>query len=91
MKLLMRSTEDGFTAEKFHRLCDNMGPTLTVVKSNNSEFGEDQIFGGFTTLSWQSPSINQDMPDKRAFLFSLDHETIHPIKQSQSAISYRKD
>jgi hypothetical protein len=41
MKLLMRATEDGYTAEKFHRLCDNMGPTLTVIKSDNSEFGQD--------------------------------------------------
>lgn len=41
IKLLMRGTEDGFTAEKFHRLCDNMGPTLTVIKSDNSEFGQD--------------------------------------------------
>ena len=57
MKLLMRGTEDGFTSEKFHRLCDNMGPTLTVIKSENSEFGTDQIFGGFTTVSWQCPSL----------------------------------
>ena len=53
----MRATEDGYTAEKFHRLCDNMGPTLTVLKSDNSEFGKDKVFGGFTTLSWESPSI----------------------------------
>ena len=32
-KLLFRGTRDGFTADAFHSLCDNRGPTLVLVKS----------------------------------------------------------
>ena len=52
MKLLFRGSEDGFTAEKFHKLCDAKGPTLTVIKSERNYEGKDFIFGGYTSLSW---------------------------------------
>ena len=44
--LLFRASRDGFESETFHSKCDNLGPTVTVVKSGNS------IFGGFTDVSW---------------------------------------
>ena len=91
MKLLMRGSEDGFAAEKFHKLCDDKGPTLTVVKSDNSPFAPDKVFGGFTTLSWQSPSLSTDFPDKAAFLFSITHETLHPVEKSYNAVTHKKD
>lgn len=86
----MRGTEDGFTADKFHKLCDRKGPTLTVIKVEN-DYLHDSIFGGYTTLSWESPMLPVDLPDPKAFLFSLNHETIHSVKKSYSAVTHRKD
>lgn len=48
LNLLYRGTEQEFNAEKFHQLCDNKGPTLTICKSEH-----DYIFGLSTTVPWQ--------------------------------------
>lgn len=45
MKLIHRASENNFSSSKFHQNCDNKGPTLTIIKSNNGK-----IFGGFTTI-----------------------------------------
>ena len=45
-RLLFRASRDGFAAETFHSKCDNLGPTVTIVKNGN------YIFGGFTDVSW---------------------------------------
>ena len=45
-KLLYRASEHNYLASStFHKLCDNHGPTITIIKSN---FGN--IFGGFTSI-----------------------------------------
>ena len=44
--LLFRASRDGFESETFHSKCDNLGPTVTIVKSGS------YIFGGFTDVSW---------------------------------------
>lgn len=36
-RLLYRATRDGFKAKKFHELCDEQGPTLTVRRHSRSE------------------------------------------------------
>ncbi len=46
--LLYRASADGNKPADFHRCCDNKGPTLVVIKS------EDYIFGGYTSRSWES-------------------------------------
>ena len=38
-----------FSAVIFHKKCDNIGPTLIIVKSEHSK-----IFGGFTDIDWKS-------------------------------------
>ena len=45
-RLLFRASRDGFESETFPSNCDNLGPTVTIVKSGNN------IFGGFTDVSW---------------------------------------
>ena len=45
--LKYRGSDNYFSAQAFHQKCDNVGPTITVVKS---EFGE--IFGGYTSKPW---------------------------------------
>ena len=46
--LLYRASRSGWTTSDFHTCCDNRGPTLTVVKSENC------TFGGYTEQSWES-------------------------------------
>ncbi len=46
--LLFRASGDGFAAKTFHSRCDKKGATVTIVKSG------DNIFGGFTEVSWTS-------------------------------------
>lgn len=64
--LLYRASVDGFTSDVFHSLCDNRGPTLTLIKSNRGK-----VFGGFTTVSWKKNGGYQ--ADEEAFIFSLTH------------------
>ena len=47
-KLLYRASERGYSAESFHKCCDNKGPTLIIIKSI-----EGWIFGGYTTRLWK--------------------------------------
>lgn len=44
--LLYRGARDGWGADTFHCLCDNAGPTVTVIRKGSS------VFGGFTQQSW---------------------------------------
>ena len=44
--LCYRASRDGWSAQHFHRHCDNKGPTVVLVKAN------DCIFGGYTDQSW---------------------------------------
>lgn len=45
-KLLFRGTRDGFSAQKFHELCDDKGPTLVLIKH------EAGVVGGVTEAAW---------------------------------------
>eukprot|EP00808_Paulinella_micropora_P005119 g39358.t1 len=73
LKLLYRCTRDGGSAANFHRICDNKGATLTVVKAAHN----DNIFGGYVDASWTS-SGNYINPE--AFLFSLHNASGKPMK-----------
>ena len=44
--LCYRASRDGWSAQDFHRHCDNKGPTVVLVKVN------DCIFGGYTDQHW---------------------------------------
>src|SRR6185369_5077513 len=63
--LLLRGSRDGFTPGDFHRLCDNQGPTVTVIKVK----GNGKLIGGYNPLSWHSQ--NRWEQGDRSFLFSL--------------------
>ena len=45
--LIYRASRDGWHSSKFHTLCDDKGPTVTVAKNGNN------IFGGYTEMSWE--------------------------------------
>jgi hypothetical protein len=72
--LLYRRTRDGFGAQAFHSKCDNKSPTLSICKAHDSSY----IFGGFTTVSWNSSSLYKSDPN--AFIFSLTNGDNKPLK-----------
>ena len=82
LNLLYRGTRDGFTANNFHQVCDNKGPTLVIVKSNHGK-----VFGGFTDVAWDSTETYKNT--KNAFLFSVDRKKKYDIKPgSENSATY---
>ncbi|XP_015751582.1 PREDICTED: protein crumbs-like [Acropora digitifera] len=69
--LCWRASLHGWAAKTFHSLCDNKGPTVTIVKDTNNN-----IFGGYTSRPWQGK--NGPKNDPKAFLFSLKNPTNNP-------------
>ena len=70
-ELLWKGTRDGFGASVFHTKCNNKGPTLTIIKSNN-----DKIFGGYTSQSWGFGGGSwTSKHDATAFIYSLSYKT----------------
>lgn len=65
--LIYRASRDGWASSIFHGLCDNKGPTVTVVKSG------DNIFGGYTEQPWDG-STGYKWCEK-SFLFSLINQS----------------
>ena len=78
--LCYRASRDGWTAQDFHRYCDNKGPTVVLVKVSN------YIFGGYTDENWQA--TGKYKRSHAPFLFSLRNKDnlapfIANIKQGQ--------
>jgi len=76
--LLYRGSQDGFTGNDFHLKCDGQANTLTILKAKNSEF----IFGGFTTVTWESGAHHKSDPN--SFIFSLTNKDNKPCKINTS-------
>ncbi|CAF0958556.1 unnamed protein product [Adineta steineri] len=73
-ELIYKATRDGFSASAFHSRCDNKGPTISIIQSNNN-----YIFGGYTSIAWTSSQKYQN--DETAFLFTLTNpHNIPPTK-----------
>jgi hypothetical protein len=75
--LLYRGTRDGFGAANFHSKCDGHTNTLTLLKAHGTSY----IFGGFTSINWDSSG--QYKSDPNAFLFSLTNKDNRPCKIRQ--------
>lgn len=61
---LFRATRDGCNATTFHTLCNNKGPTVTIIYNTNNS-----VYGGYTSVSWASTEGWRT--DGQAFLFRL--------------------
>ena len=48
-KMIYRASDHDYSASSFHEHCNNVTPTLVIIKSHN-----DCIFGGYTTQSWKA-------------------------------------
>ena len=68
MELLYRGTRDGMESNSFHEICNNQGPTITLIKNDKGH-----IFGGYASISWTSESANKNAPKS----FSLTLTNIH--------------
>lgn len=77
VKLLYNSSRDGMVPHKFHELCDNKGPTLTLIKHVPHGQTKDYIFGGFSSSPWTSGNTSDT--NLNAFLFSLKNSHGVPV------------
>ena len=64
-QLLYKKSRDGDQISKFHELCDNKGPTLTVFQVEDGNIG-----GIYTPLSWDDHSGWKN--DLDTFMFNLN-------------------
>ena len=72
--LIHKASKDGFDAASFHTRCNNQGPTMTIIRSNNN-----CLFGGYTAVPWTSDGTYKN--DATAFLFTLTNpHNIPPTK-----------
>ena len=77
---LYQAKEDGGDPSIFHKKCDNILNTLTLIRS-----GGNRRFGGFTSEIWNH-SEKGWKNDNNAFIFSLDKKKIYPYKNNGKAI-----
>ena len=68
--LLFKASVNGDEAEDFHKKCDYMGATLTIVLSENG-----RRFGGYTSSSWDKSG--NWVTDGVNILFSLDERKFY--------------
>ena len=83
-KLLFRRSNNGDSYEEFHRLCDNQGITLVLIKGE-----EGFIIGGYTTKNWDKSGYWYK--DDNSFLFSLTNGQIFPIRKNMDSIRGSKE
>ena len=75
MELLYRGTRDGKSCKDFHNKCDNKGPTICLYKSEKG-----YIFGGYSPISWKSPSSGEWQKLNDSFIFTLTNIYDKPTK-----------
>ena len=78
--LLYRMSDDGDSFKAFHDKCDNQYPALFFAKTK-----EGYKFGGYTSIGWNSQS-NTYLPDKKAFLFSLNKKEKYELLDNTNVI-----
>ena len=64
-----RGSRDGFTAESFHKQCDNQGETIIFIGSHCG----DRVFkfGGYNSNSWSKKF--KDLYDPQSYMFVLEN------------------
>ena len=78
--LIYQATRDGSYPSNFHKNCDNKGPTISFIKTN-----DNKKFGGFISKDRQSGSEKQIyVKDKNAFIFSINKKSKYLIKDENT-------
>ena len=91
MELIYRGTRDGSNSNIFHNKCDNKGPTICLFKNEKGN-----IFGGYTPISWTSPSKGQYKSANDSFIFTLTNihgtaPTKYPNTDSRYSVYHNSD
>ncbi|CAG8659582.1 2384_t:CDS:2, partial [Paraglomus brasilianum] len=74
LKLLYQGSHDGYKPSVFHSLCDNQGPTITVIRTK-----ENEIIGGYNPTSWDK-TLERFTHTSYSFLFA--------VKSSGNVVSF---
>jgi hypothetical protein len=83
--LLWRGNRDGFTARRFHHLCNEHANTLTLILDPDGN-----VFGGFTPVEWESSAPGEKYghakgdDSLRSFLFTLTN--LHGVPPQKFAL-----
>jgi hypothetical protein len=86
VELLFRASEHQFKIAAFHKQCDGIPNTLTLVRT---EFG--RTIGGFSSIPWDSNNSWGHDPNARCFLFSLDFQEKYSPARVDRLIYRRAD
>jgi hypothetical protein len=88
MLLLFRASRDGWTPRDFHRLCNDQGATIIFMKTS-----KEKVCGGFTTIPWGDLGGYKPVVEGQdhCCLFSVDSQTLYPVKDLQNAVWHQKD
>jgi len=81
VQLLYSSALHTSTLEAFHSKCDNMGPTLTVIK-----LVDGNVCGGYTDVSWTSPKTLEPKRSNKCWLFDIFNRTKAKVLDGKSAM-----
>jgi hypothetical protein len=73
-------------AEDFHSLCDDLGPTITLLQIKDGD-----CIGGFTNVEWTSPEERKRETDASAVLFNLTTHTSFTCRRPELAVVSFKD
>ena len=73
MILEYRGSIDGYLSTDFHRKCDGVANTLSVIKTT-----EGNIIGGFTTIPWKETGGTEI--DVDSYVFSVKHRQKMKVK-----------
>ena len=81
--LLYRATTFDDYAHNFHEKCDNQGPTLIIIETN-----QGKIIGGYTEAEWCRTNewYEEYQRDENAFLFNLTSKKKFKVKDPDYAI-----
>jgi len=82
LNMIYQASRDGFAAKDFHGKCDDVGTTISFIKTK--EHG--RVFGGYTTKNWNAQGDCQWVEDREAFIFSLTHGKKFACNKPQYAI-----
>ena len=83
-ELLYRGSRDGFSVSNFHRLCDNKGKTLVLIKNTSGH-----VFGGFASVPWTNSSSCSGKQAPGSFLFTLTN--MHGIQPTKFPLKNEND
>ncbi len=75
----------GWMFKDFHKYCDNIGPTLTLLQVKDGD-----CIGGFTSESWESLCW-KEKTDSCAVLFNLTTQTAFPVQKGEECGAIRCD